>query len=312
MSRLVWNGRQRVAIALGAVLVAVALPAAPAWGASSVSTDCTNLQATMNAATSGETIELTELCTVSNSGAAAGSFATPTASDVTIEGAAAGDGFDGTGVVNGPALHGAAPGGLTLRNLTFENYSLTASAAVTLQLSTGALPVIDHDSFVSNTDTSNTEPAGGGLEIFGVNTSCPYTGSLTISNSLFSGNVLVSTQTTNPASGGVTGAGASVSFECVSPNTANLVITGNTFTAELDPYRRPDCRRRGALRRERRERSADGHAVRERVRVELDRQHRFDGSHVRRRRRVARVGQPDELRRRVHRQLAPRSGRGLG
>ena len=230
MSRLVWNGRQRVAIALGAVLVAVALPAAPAWGASSVSTDCTNLQATMNAATSGETIELTGLCTVSNSGAAAGSFATPTASDVTIEGAAAGDGFDGTGVVNGPALHGVAPGGLTLRNLTFENYSLTASAAVTLQLSTGALPVIDHDSFVSNTDTSNTEPAGGGLEIFGVNTSCPYTGSLTISNSLFSGNVLVSTQTTNPASGGVTGAGASVSFECVSPNTANLVITGNTFT----------------------------------------------------------------------------------
>ena len=33
----------------------------------------------------------------------------------------------------------------------------------------------------------------------------------------------------NPAGGGVTGAGASVSFECVSPNTANLVITGNTF-----------------------------------------------------------------------------------
>ena len=177
MSRLVWNGRQRVAIALGAVLVAVALPAAPAWGASSVSTNCTNLQATMNAATSGETIDLTEMCTVSNSGVAAGSFTPPgsSATGVSIEGAAAGDGFDGTGV-NGPALHGVAPGGLTLRNLTFENYSLTASAAVTLQLSTGALPVIDHDSFVSNTDTSNTEPAGGGLEIFGVNTSCPYTG----------------------------------------------------------------------------------------------------------------------------------------
>src|SRR6202012_5797906 len=106
---------------------------------------------------------------------------------------------------------------------------LTTSTAVELQLSTGVLPVIDHDSFVNNTDTSNFEPAGGALDIFGVDTSSPYTGSLTISDSLFSGNVLVSTQTSNPVGGGVTGGGASVAFECASPNTANLVITGNTF-----------------------------------------------------------------------------------
>ena len=86
MSRLLWNGRPRVAIALGAVLVVVALPTAPAWGASTVTTDCAGLQTAITDANPGDTIELTGLCN--------GSFTTPppTASDVTIEGAVAGDG----------------------------------------------------------------------------------------------------------------------------------------------------------------------------------------------------------------------------
>ena len=218
MSRVVRNRRRRVAVALGAALAVVALPATPAWGAS---TNCAGLQAAITGATTGETIDLTELCM-------GGSFPTPTATGVTLEGAAAGDGFDGTGA-SGPALHGTAPSGLTLRNLTFESYTLNNAGAVQLQLSSGALPVIDHDSFVNNADTSTTTPAGAGLGISGANLSCPYTGSLTISNSLFSGNMLTTSSSTSSAGSGVTGAGASVSFECASPATANLVITGNAF-----------------------------------------------------------------------------------
>jgi hypothetical protein len=209
---------RRVAVALGAGLVAGLLLVAPAWG---VSTDCAGLPTALANAQPGDTIDLTELCR-------GGSFQFPAASDVTLDGAAAGDGFDGTGAI-GPALHGIAPAGLTLRNLTFENYNLTNASAVNLQVSSGVLPVIDQDSFVNNTNTSTGEPAGGGLDIFGNSTACQYTGSLTISHSLFSGNGLVSTFTSNPAGGAVTGGGASVSFECTSPGTASLRITGNTF-----------------------------------------------------------------------------------
>jgi hypothetical protein len=223
MSRLVWNGRQRVAVTLGALLVLGALLAGPAWGAT---TDCAHLQNAISTATTGETIDLTETCTNATNG---GSFTLPTMANVTIEGAAAGDGFDGTGA-SGPALHGTAPAGLTLRNLAFKNYALTGASAVTLQLSTGALPVIDHDSFLNNTSTSSATPAGGGLDIFNSDSSCPYTGSLTITDSLFSGNVLTTHVSTSSPGSGVTGGGASVSLECDATHTASLLITGNTFT----------------------------------------------------------------------------------
>ena len=57
------------------------------------------------------------------------------------------------------------------------------------------MPVIDHDSFLNNKNTSTTTPAGGALDIFRADTTCPYTGSLTISNSQFSGNTLITTST---------------------------------------------------------------------------------------------------------------------
>jgi hypothetical protein len=223
MGRVVRNGRRRVAVALGAVLVAVMVVVAPAWGATTTTT-CANFAMTLSHANPGDTIELTELCQGSNN-----SFSLSGApSNLTIEGAAAGDGFDGSMGASGPALNGVAPAGLTLRNLTFEHYSLTDAPAVQLVLSTGALPVIDHDSFMNNTDSSVGVPAGGGLELFGESTSCAYTGSLTISNSLFSGNALETTDTGNTTFSGITGGGASVSTDC-SSGTASLVITGNTF-----------------------------------------------------------------------------------
>lgn len=118
----------------------------------------------MSTATPGATIDLMALCTDSTNG---GSFTLPTAANVTIEGAAAGDGFDGT-CATGPALHGTGATGLTLRNLTFENYSLTSDSAVELQLSSGTLPTIDHDSFVNNTNSSGGTPSGAGLDITGL------------------------------------------------------------------------------------------------------------------------------------------------
>jgi hypothetical protein len=230
MSRAGRAKRRCVGVALGTGLVVVGSLAAPA-SAAAVTTDCAGLQAAITGATSGETIDLTELCALSNSG---GTFTFPTQTGVTIEGAGAGDGFDGTGV-NGPALHGPALSGLTLRNLTFENYSLTnisngGSSAVQLQLpASGALPVIDHDSFVNNTSTSNGVPVGAGLDIFGVTSNCSYTGPLTISSSLFSGNVLATSSLDNSAGTGATGGGASIAFDCGASTTASLLITGNTF-----------------------------------------------------------------------------------
>ena len=122
-----------------------------------------------------------------------------------------------------------------MRNLTFENFSLTdgssgGSSAVTLQLGSGALPVIDHDSFVNNTHTSTSTPAGAGLDVVGLSSSCPYTGSLTVRNSLFSGNEATTSSNDNAASIGATGAGASIALVCGTSATANLVITGNTFS----------------------------------------------------------------------------------
>ena len=224
MSRVMRNGHQRGAVSLGAVLVVLALGVAPAWGAR-MTPPRANFATTLSGAAPGETIELSGLC----GGTPDNSFPLPNVANLTIEGAAAGDGFDGTGAAHG-ALTGTAPSGLTLRNLTFENYALTNESALQLQLtSPSTLPVIDHDSFLNNKNTSTTTPAGGALDIFGADTTCPYTGSLTISNSQFSGNTLITTSTTSSPGSGVTGGGASISVECASPATASLVITGNTF-----------------------------------------------------------------------------------
>src|ERR1700749_2825553 len=138
MLRGLRDGRRLGAVVVGAVLAAVMGVAAPAWGAT-VSADCPNTASRLSSPTSGETIELTGLCTApDNSFPPLPSGAT----NLTIEGATSGDGFDGAGA-SGPAL----------RNLTFENYIGTNNGAVNLSFGSGALPVIDHDRFMNNTDS---------------------------------------------------------------------------------------------------------------------------------------------------------------
>jgi hypothetical protein len=225
-------GRGRAAFGRTATVVAVFAVfavGASAASAATVATDCTNFGPTLSAAagTNGETIVLTGLCTGANA-----HFALPsTATNLTIEGASSGvNGFDGTGVTNS-ALSGLNMDGLTLRNLTFENYSLTTNGAVNLLLSgSGALPTIDSDRFINNSLTTTFfSLQAAGLQILVFGSACPLTpGSLTITNSTFSGNMTTTSDTL--ASDPTFGGGAGVQFVCTPPNTANLVVTGNTFS----------------------------------------------------------------------------------
>jgi hypothetical protein len=203
---------------LAAVIGVMAL-AAGAASAQVVQATCSNFGSTLSSATDGETIVLTGLCTGSHA-----SFPLPTATGLTIEGASTGtNGFDGTTATNS-ALHGNADG-LTLRNLTFENYSLTNVPTVFLALTTGT-PTIDSDTFLNNTWTSTTAGFAGALQI--EDGGCPSNGTtLTITHSTFSGNV---TRTADTTTTDLTfGAGASINLFCFAPSTVNLAITGNSF-----------------------------------------------------------------------------------
>jgi hypothetical protein len=210
--------RWRLAALLAAVVGVMGLAAGTA-SAQVVQATCSTFGSTLSSAADGETIVLTGLCTGSNA-----SFALPTATGLTIEGASTGtNGFDGTGVT-GSALHGNADG-LTLRNLTFENYSLTNQSTVFLGLTTGT-PTIDSDTFLHNTSTSTGGGFRGALLIG--DGGCPSNGTtLTITHSTFSGNVTATTDTTTTDD--VFGGGASIELFCLSPSTVNLVMAGNSF-----------------------------------------------------------------------------------
>ncbi len=186
--------------------------------ANPVITDCSKLQGALNAAGPGDVITISTLCT-------GGKYTLPSVSNLTIQGAATGtNGFDGTGAT-GPALVGRAVG-LTLRNLTFQNYKLNSGPAVFLEPGAGALPVLDRDRFLNNSTMSSTP--GAALEILDTESSCPYTGSLTLTNSLFSMNSI--SQGASPSGISAEGAGAAILLACDASHGASLTISGNTFT----------------------------------------------------------------------------------
>ena len=188
--------------------------------------DCSRLQNVLNSAESGDVITLAALCTPTNSGSADGSFTLSPSSGVTILGAAGGtNGFDGggSGGAANPALLG--PGnGLTLRNLTFENYSLTNyAAAVGLSPAGGALPTLDRDRFVNNRSTVS---AGGHAAGLFVQPSGKCSSPLRITNSTFSENTSVSTSPGATVLGGAAG----FLFFCSPPHTAAMVFIHDTFS----------------------------------------------------------------------------------
>ena len=187
--------------------------------------DCSQLQPALNSAVSGDVITLGALCSVTNSGSSHGVFTLPTGlSALTLQGSGGTAGFDGTGA-SGSALSGSGTG-LTLKNLTVENYGLNHAPAVQLTLGAGGLPAIDGDHFTHDSNTSSVS-TGGALAIGGFDPSCPYTGTLTIANSTFTGNRL---QATASAGTGAAGGAAAVMFGCDSAHSVNLSISGNTFS----------------------------------------------------------------------------------
>jgi hypothetical protein len=186
--------------------------------------DCSKLQTALSSAVSGDVITLAALCTVANSGSAQDSFLLPLGlSSLTLQGAAPTDGFDGTGATSS-ALEGSAVG-LAMRNLTVEHYSLTGTASVQLSPGPGAMPSLDGLTFSQNSN-SVVNSLGAGLLIESFTSNCPYTGTLSISHSTFSGNQLNASATSGS---GPAGAGLLVILGCTGASTAGITLTDNTF-----------------------------------------------------------------------------------
>ena len=186
--------------------------------------DCSKLQTALSSAVSGDVITLAALCTVTNSGLAHDSFHLPVGlSSLTLQGASATDGFDGTSATSS-ALQGPS-GGLLLKNFTVEHYALNGNAAVELSVSGSALPSIDGLTFSQNTN-SVLNALGGALEIFDFNPTCPYTDTLSIARSTFRGNELIASGSSGV---GPAGAGLSILLGCGAGHAASVSLTDNTF-----------------------------------------------------------------------------------
>ena len=217
------------AVLVGALIASLMAVSAAAASDVTVS-NCAKLQPILNAAEEGEVITLAALCTKGNPGKAEGSFRLPSnVADLTIEGQSGMTaGFDGTGV------EGSAPesrgSGLVLRNLMVENYSLEHEAAVRLYPDEGALPEIESDRFVDDTNSTPSYSSGGGaLYVSTFNNTCAYTAPLSIIDSLFQGDRIVDTSTEehNRDLGGA----AYAEIRCNSASTPIdfATVSGNTF-----------------------------------------------------------------------------------
>ena len=223
--------RRYLTLAVLVGMLIASLMAASAASASDITvSNCAKLQPILNAAEEGEVITLAALCTVSNSGTSKGSFRLPSnVADLTIEGQSGMTaGFEGAGV-KGDALEGRG-NGLVLRNLVVENYSLNEKSAVTLYPDEDALPVIESDRFIDDTNsTSNNSARGGALYISASSNTCAYTAPLSIADSLFQGDRIVDTSTeeNNRDLGGA--AYAEIRCESASAPFDFATLSGNTF-----------------------------------------------------------------------------------
>jgi hypothetical protein len=214
-------------------LVASLLTVSTAGAADITVSNCLQLQHELNGAEQGDVITLAALCTKSNSGKAEGSFNLPSAADLTIQGQSGiTAGFEGTEVTK-RALEGKG-NGLVLRNLVVENYSLKNEAAVKLYPNEDALPVIESDRFIGDTDStsSNNSARGGALYISASNGACPYTAPLSITASVFQGDRIVDTSTEehNRDLGGA--AYAEIRCNSGSPPIDFATLSGNTFVED--------------------------------------------------------------------------------
>jgi hypothetical protein len=219
-------------VVLVGALIASLTAVSTAGAADITVSNCLQLQHELSNAEPGDVITLAALCTASNSGSVKGSFTVPSkATNLTIEGSGTTAGFEGAGA-GASALQGTG-NGLVLRNLVVENYSLERKAAVTLSPSEGALPVIESDRFIDDTNsTSSSSTSGGALYISASNGACPYTAPLSITNSLFQGDRVTDTSAAenNRDLGGA--AYAEIRCNSGSPPIDFATLSGNTFTED--------------------------------------------------------------------------------
>ncbi len=216
---------------LAGTLVASLTAVSTAGAADVTVSECSQLQHVLKSAEPGDVITLAALCTKTNSGEAEGSFRLPSVANLTIEGQGTTAGFDGT-EVSGSALEGTG-NGVVLRNLVVENYSLNEESAVTLNSNEGALPRIESDHFIDDTNsTSNNSNRGGALYISASNGTCAYTAPLSITDSLFKGDHIADTSTTenNRDMGGA----AYAEIRCNPPSAPIdfAILDGNTFVED--------------------------------------------------------------------------------
>ncbi len=279
-------------LALGGSMLVLALSAAQAAAASTVETDCANLATTLTAATPGETIVLSGLCSTPNA-----NFVLPETAGLTIEGASTGvNGFDGTGA-GGGALASPSEGvdGLTLRNLTFENYEAAGGAFIKAAKAATHPFAFLHDTFLHNTTTDH----GGGLAVIVVEPgTCAFTGAgppVTLAESSFREN------TATFQAGG----GAYIDLECKA-GSISASVTGNVFTGNRVASNDEALEGGGSVRRARscdqRRCSVPTRPAGQPVRRERDRKHGGRRAPCRGRRRVHRRRRRDEPRRPLHRQ----------
>ena len=220
-----------LAVLMG-TLIASLLAVSTAGAADITVSNCSQLQHELSNAEQGDVITLAALCTESNSGTAKGSFTLPSAADLTIQGQSGMTaGFEGAEVTK-RALEGRG-NGLVLRNLLVENYSLEHEAAVKLYPNEGALPVIESDHFIDDTNsTPSYSSDGGALYISTFNNTCAYTTPLSITNSVFKGDRIADTSTAenNRDLGGA----AYAEIRCNSASTPIdfATLSGNTFAED--------------------------------------------------------------------------------
>lgn len=203
------------ALAAAALACGACLAAAPAALAAAKTTDCTNLQATLDGAENGDVI------TLDNGGAAcAGSFTLPAKAapfKFTLQGAGAGATLTAAGMPN-RILTGDATGGneidVTLRNLTFIDSSPASGSGGAISLTHHVSATIDQDRFFRNT----APDAGGAVHI----SSDKNGDMIAITDSVFG----------DGTSAGGNGAGNdSGAAYVVSTNGTPVDIRGNTFAS---------------------------------------------------------------------------------
>jgi hypothetical protein len=221
-----------LAVLVGTLITSL-LAVSTAGAAEITVSNCLQLQNELNHAEKGDVITLATLCTENNSGTAKGSFNLPSAADLTIQGQSGTNaGFEGAGVAK-RALEGKG-NGLVLRNLVVENYSLEHEAAVKLYPGEGALPQIEDDRFVDDTNsTPSYSTDGGALYVSASNSTCAYTAPLSITDSTFRGDRIADTSTTenNRDQGGA--AYAEIHCDSAAAPFEFATLGGNTFAEDV-------------------------------------------------------------------------------